>query len=402
MRRVGFIVASVLLASCSHGGGSSPLPVTFSGSAAQTAQEQPLAGTGYKLLYSFKSGTDAANPFDGLTELNGNFYGTTAGGGGGSNWGTVFRVSPGGAEQVLYRFKAGKDAATPYGGLTELNGVFFGTTKYGGVHGAGTVFKVTNAGIEHVVYSFKGGEDGQYPYAALLALNGELYGTTTSGGGGSGWGVVFKVAPTGIEHVLYRFQAGNDAATPFASLTLLNGKLYGTTEYGGTSGSGTVFQINPSGSGYRVLYSFKGGSDGQYPLARVLAFKGSLYGTTYQGGVSSGWGVVFKVGTNGIEHVLYRFRAGDGGAHDGAHPQYAGLRGVNGVLYGTTYQGGASGAGTVFKVGPSGGEHIIYSFKGGSDGVNPWATLTYLNGFLYGTTELGGASNLGTVFRLPP
>ena len=90
MRKVGFIVASALLASCSHGGGSSPLPVAFPGSAAQTAQEQPLAGTGYKLLYSFKSGTDAANPFDGLTELNGNFYGTTQGGGGGSNWGDRF------------------------------------------------------------------------------------------------------------------------------------------------------------------------------------------------------------------------------------------------------------------------------------------------------------------------
>ena len=65
--------------------------------------------------------------------------------------------------------KPEKYAATPYGGLTELNGVFFGTTKYGGIHGAGTVFKVTDAGIEHVVYSFKGGEDGQYPYAGLLA-----------------------------------------------------------------------------------------------------------------------------------------------------------------------------------------------------------------------------------------
>ncbi|MGB8965014.1 MAG: choice-of-anchor tandem repeat GloVer-containing protein [Candidatus Cybelea sp.] len=396
MRRVGFIVASVLLASCSHGGGSSPLPVTMPG-AFQSAQE-PFADSGYKLLYSFKSGTDAAQPEARLTQLNGTFYGTTTSGGGGYNWGTVFRVSPSGAEHVLYRFKAGKDGATPYGSLTELNGVFFGTTKYGGLHGAGTIFKVSDSGEEHVVYSFKGGTDGQYPYGGLLALNGELFGTTTSGGGGSGWGVVFKVSPAGVEHVLHRFQAGSDGGTPFAGLTLLDGKLYGTTKYGGTPGSGTVFRLNPSGFGYRVLYSFEGGTDGQYPLARLLAFQGSLYGTTYQGGVSSGWGVVFKVGTTGVEHVLYRFRA----TNDGAHPQYAGVIGVNGTLYGTTSQGGTGGAGTVFKVGPAGGEHVVYSFKGGSDGVYPFAGLTFLNGFLYGTTELGGASNLGTVFRLPP
>ena len=63
-----------------------------------------------------------------------------------------------------------------------------------------------------LLYSFKGGNDAGYPYAGLTILNGTLYGTTYGGGGGFEWGTVFKVGLTGIEHVLYRFKAGNDGA----------------------------------------------------------------------------------------------------------------------------------------------------------------------------------------------
>ena len=387
MRLIAAIVCSAFLAGCARGvNSSSPLP----------PPALPDAGA-YLLLYSFKSGGDAGYPYDSLTPLNGTLYGTTYGGGGGYEWGTVFNVSTRGEEHVLYRFKAGtKDGAHPYAGLVAVNGTLYGTTYQGGASGAGTVFSVSTSGVEHMLYSFKGGKDGQYPYARLLDVNGTLYGTTYQGGVYPGWGVVFKITTSGEEHVIHSFKAGNDGAHPFAGLISVKGLLYGTTYQGGTSGAGTVFRVSPSGD-EKVIYSFKGGSDGQYPYARLLDLGGTLYGTTYSGGVSYGWGVIFKVTTSGKEDVLYRFKANA----DGAHPYYAGLIAQNGTLYGATYQGGVKGAGTIFSERPSGGnDHVLYSFKGGTDGQYPYAGLIALDGAVYGTTYQGGASDAGTIFRL--
>jgi uncharacterized repeat protein (TIGR03803 family) len=389
MRLLVAIVCSALLASCARSTNSSLLPPA-------AVSEAGAGDNVYGLLYSFKSGEDAGFPYASLTPLNGSLYGTTYGGGGGYEWGTVFRISTTGEEHVLYRFKAGNDGAHPYAGLIPVGGKFYGTTQQGGTSGDGTVFSISTAGVEHVLYSFKSGTDGQYPYGRLLDVNGTLYGTTSSGGGGDGWGVVFKVTTSGEEHVVYRFKAGNDGAHPYDGLIAVKGMLYGTTYQGGTSGAGTVFRVSPSGD-ERVIYSFKGGSDGEYPYARLLLYKGALYGTTYTGGVSYGWGVVFKVSTSGAEKVLYRFKANA----DGAHPYYAGLIEQNGKLYGTTYQGGAGGAGTVFSESPSGGDdHVVYSFKSGTDGEYPYAGLMALNGAVYGTTYQGGANSAGTVFKL--
>ncbi|MBV9717837.1 MAG: hypothetical protein JOZ77_00840 [Candidatus Eremiobacteraeota bacterium] len=406
MRRFVLLLCSALLTCCAHQSGFSPLPGNAQSGDSATQYELPLAGTGYKLLYSFKGGSDAAYPYAPLTEINGEFYGTTYGGGGGSQWGTVFKVSKTGQEHVLYRFKAGSDGAHPFAGLTNLNGTLYGTTYQGGTKGSGTVFKISTAGEEHVVYSFKGGSDGQYPYCRLLALNGELYGTTYQGGVSSGWGVVFKVSDSGQEDVLYRFIADdkgtNDGAHPYAGLTDVGGTLYGTTNQGGTTGSGTVFKVSTAGK-EAVVYSFKGGSDGQYPFARLLYSKGQLYGTTYQGGVANGWGTVFKVSTSGTERVLYRFNANDKGTHDGAHPYYGGLVAIGSYLYGTTYQGGGPGDGTVYKLSVAGGkDQILYAFKGGSDGQYPYAGVDDSSGTLYGTTYVGGGSGAGTVFKISP
>lgn len=357
----------------------------------------PFAGTSYNELYAFKNGDDGGYPYGALIALKSEFYGTTYGGGGGYDWGTVFKIDASGKERVLYRFKAGKDGAHPYAGLTAVNGELYGTTYQGGASGSGTVFKIDTAGDEHVIYSFKGGSDGQYPYGELVAVGSELYGTTYQGGVSSGWGTVFKVGLSGSERVLYRFKANSDGAHPYAGLRNVNGTLFGTTYQGGANGSGTVFKIDTSGT-ERVIYSFKGGKDGQYPYAPLLYFKGKLYGTTYQGGVSPGWGVVFDVTPAGAERVLYRFKAGK----DGAHPQFAGVIAVNGGLFGTTYQGGTSGAGTVFKVSTSGTEDVLYSFMGGDDGQYPYDRLTNVGGTLYGTTYQGGADNAGTVFKISP
>jgi uncharacterized repeat protein (TIGR03803 family) len=146
------------------------------------------------------------------------------------------------------------------------------------------------------------------------------------------------------------------------------------------------------------LYNFTGGADGGYPYATLVRdAAGNLYGTTYIGG-SSSYGTVFKVDTSGTETVLYSFT---GGA-DGGYP-FAGLvRDTAGNLYGTTYYGGSSNYGTVFKVATSGTETVLHTFAGGTtDGCYPYGGLLRDKaGNLYGTTEVCGASSQGTVFKV--
>jgi len=199
-----------------------------------------------RVLYSFKAGTkDGGYPYGDLVAVNGTLYGTTKEGGS-EGWGTVFTSGLTGAERVLYSFKAGtKDGGYPFDGLTYLDGKFFGTTKEGGSTGWGTVFVVDVTRQEHVVYSFKSGSDGAYPYARLTAIDGVLYGTTVEGNN-KNWGTVFRVGTTGNERVLYSFKAGHDGAAPFGQLTYLDGRFYGTTQGGGVNGGwGTAFSIRP-------------------------------------------------------------------------------------------------------------------------------------------------------------
>ncbi len=161
-------------------------------------------------------------------------------------------------------------------------------------------------------------------------------------------------------------------------------------------------------AGYISLYSFgKRPSDGQQPRAGLIDVSGTLYGTTYAGGVYSD-GTVFSVGTTGTEKVLYSFH----GERDGANPS-ASLLNVKGALYGTTeYGGGDAGLGTVFKASASGVESVLHRFLGFYyhqqyyyDGAHPVASLLNVRGNLYGTTSDGGDEYIcyegcGSVFKI--
>jgi len=146
-----------------------------------------------------------------------------------------------------------------------------------------------------------------------------------------------------------------------------------------------------------VLYSFTGGNDGANPVAGVVRDKaGNLYGTTFDGGASL-LGVVFKLDKTGKETVLHSFTGGT----DGANPYGGVVRDAAGNLYGTTYYQGTLGDGTVFKLDKTGKETLVYSFAGGGDGASPTASLVLdTTGNLYGTTFVGGAFGFGAVFKL--
>jgi uncharacterized repeat protein (TIGR03803 family) len=408
MRIATLILCGMVLASCSPVASSSPFsPVLPNGASALGAsqslgflfarQDGPNISH-FRHLYSFVGGTDGQYPLAALTGVKGLLYGTTESGGGESNIGTIFTITRSGDERVLYGFKGGSDGAGPIGDLISVNGLLYGTTAGGGTNNAGTVFTITPSGDESVLYSFGGTADGDgtSPFAGLTDVKGVLYGTTLNGGT-KGIGTVFTITQSGHENVLHSFGNGSgDGAYPHADLTNVKGVLYGTTEYGGAGDFGTVFAITPSG--YELLYSFKGGSDGANPTAPLLNVKGLLYGTSYFGGASNK-GTVFTITPSGYESVLYSFEGGT----DGACP-VAGLTDVKGELYGTTSKvgGGPTDAGTVFTIMPSGHESVLYSFKGATDGAGPMAGLTYVKGKLYGTTYEGGAGGDGTVFKVTP
>jgi uncharacterized repeat protein (TIGR03803 family) len=406
------LCAIVAIAGCA--GSQSPIIASTNtplSSVAAQVNETPRNGHAEGLavkesvLHNFEgSPNDGANPYADLTNVNDALYGTT-GSGGANDDGSVFKITLSGGYSLLHSFEGSpNDGADPFGALIDVGGTLYGTTYAGGAYsfGFGTVFKITPSGGESVLYNFGANQyDGVWPYAGLTDLNGTLYGTTF-GGGAHENGAVFKITTSGQENVVYSFASGTDGEHPRGGLTDVNGTLYGTTAGGGAYGAGTVFKITASGS-EDVVYSFKASpNDGAYPWASLTYVNGTLYGTTSEGGAQDD-GTVFKVTTSGVESVLHSF---GGSPNDGALPT-ADLTDVNGTLYGTTEGGGISKKwrGTIFQITPSGGYSVLMTFNRRVSGRNPWAALSDVNGTLYGTTASGGTNlrcraGCGTVFSL--
>jgi uncharacterized repeat protein (TIGR03803 family) len=303
-------------------------------------------------LYSFTGATDGNYPIAGvvLDKKTGNLYGATLAGGASGN-GTVFEVTPSGKETVLYSFKGGVDGANPYSAPLRAGTNIYGMTEVGGAFGYGTVFKLNAAGNETVLHSFNSASptlDGAYPVGDLVLEKGVLYGLT-NWGGAFNFGAIFSITTKGVEKVLYSFKGGTtDGYLPYGAVVFdKSGNLYGTTHEGGASGQGIVFELTPAGTEV-VLHSFGANStDGKTPTAGLIFHKNNFYGTALQGG-SAGLGTVFEITPDGVETVLHSFTGGS----DGTNPVGALGLGKKGTLYGTTAQGGASNFGTVFKVVP--------------------------------------------------
>ena len=279
---------------------------------------------------------------------------------------------------------------------------------------------LAHGATERTVYTFgaPGSGDGMYPYCSLVADGqGNLYGTTSQGGTYSA-GIVFEVSPgqngQWTETVLHEF-TGTDGANPSGGVVFDSvGNLYGTAGYGGANGTGVVFELSPQGPDwtYTVLYNF-----GAYPssgdgfgASAKLGFDklGNLYGTTYEGGKAGcfqGCGTVFELspvqGGGWKEQVLHAF-AEDG--TDGVLPSGVAVT-SNGVVYGTTQNGGTAGSGVLYQLEYSPAQNlwietIVHQFVGGStDGAFPESELLIHAGRLYGTSEGGGTNSDGTVFE---
>ncbi|HXB83361.1 MAG TPA: choice-of-anchor tandem repeat GloVer-containing protein [Candidatus Acidoferrum sp.] len=329
--------------------------------------------------------------------------------------GVVYSISTTGTKKILHYFlgQSSGDGNEPAYDLINVKGTLYGTTSFGGNCGSGsegTVYGITTAGSEKVLHTFCGsGSGATIPTGGVIDVGGTLYGPA----GPSVDGDVYSVSASGAYKVLYAFRGPNygDGYGPYGNLLDVDGTLYGVTYLGGAASSssegyGMVYALTTAGK-EKVLYSFQGPPDGSEPFSGLINVNGTLYGTTFAGGKSGcqnnfGCGVVYSITTSGSEKVLYRFKGGS----DGGNPD-ASLLEVNGTLYGTTAFGGTNGLGTIFSFNASGGEQVLHSF-GGSDGADPEADLIDVNGTLYGTTYRGGyekgcgGKGCGTVFALTP
>ena len=351
-----------------------------------------------KSVVNFDGAVHGANPHSSLIlGTDGNFYGTTYYGGG-SNYGTVFKVTPGGTLTTLHTFNNG-DGARPYSGLfLATDGNFYGTTSLGGTLGGGTVYKITPAGVLTSLYSF-GGSGGTIPYGGVVqGTDGNLYGTTYQGGT-NGHGTIFKLTLSGSLTTLYNF-AGTDGGSLYSGLTLgTDGNFYGTTYQGGANNDGTVFQFTPAGA-LTTLHSFAG-SDGNQPYAGLIqGSDGNFYGTTFLGG-ANGNGTVFQITPTGTLTTLHSFCSPQN-CTDGSNPYAALVQAADGSFYGAASTGGSFSEGAVYNITSTGTFTTVYAFRGG-DGHHPYAAVALApGGNLYGTTYTGGTGNDGTVFSLSP
>jgi len=327
------------------------------------------------ILYRFH-GTDGGAPEAAVVfGAAGNLYGTTASGLDPVHDGTVFRLSPPSRPgdnwtfSTLYAFQGGQDGEYPLSNLVIDNaGNLYGTTLFGGggTQG-GVVFEVsppTTPGAnwtETLIHRFHSPNDGAQPMAGLLMdEHGALYGTTMACLVQGTGGLVFKLSPptppeqNWKERGLYGFGAKDDGFEP-EYIVAAGGAIYGVTNLGGNGNYGTVYQLTPQAGLWKetVLYSFQGGSDGGIPVGQLYVDRsGNVYGTTYAGQEPDN-GTVFRIsppqaGGAWVKTKLHEF----GGNGDGVTPNGGLIKGKGGVLYGTTYAGGASGLGVVYAITP--------------------------------------------------
>jgi hypothetical protein len=341
--------------------------------------------------------------------------------------GGAFSLATAQTENILHRFNpnSSTDGNDPGSGLVaDKAGNLYGTTRQGGgTADCGIAYELSPPGAggtawtEMILHDFAGGTDGCLPIGALaMDKNGNLYGTTAGGGDENSDGTAFELTPPSeaggawTYAVISSFDNGIVAQIPTAQLVIdASGNLYGTSNGGINSypdcgGScGNIFELQPpsvAGGAWTgaSIYDFLGGtSDGFGPSGLVLGPDGVIYGTTGEGGPED-YGTFFRLapptapGGAWTERVVYLFTSAN------AVPFGNLVAGATGTYFGTSE--GPYPLGAVYELFPPADgkgwtESILYTFTGGSDGSSPTGVVSDRFGNLYGVNIYGGTSNNG-------
>jgi uncharacterized repeat protein (TIGR03803 family) len=334
--------------------------------------------------------TDGYVPVGITLASNGTFYGATLAGGANLQ-GTIFRITPSGSLTTLYSFCVLSNCADgkfPDAGLFQaVDGNWYGTTFGGGNsvcgYGCGTVFRMTPGGLLTTLYAFP--SSGNPAGTLIQGRDGNLYGTATGNDGDQGLSTVFKISPSGSFTTIYQFST---PANVYDGLALgTDGNFYATSALGGSNSNGicgdastcgSVFRMTPSGT-LTTIYNFCAATnctDGAEPIGPLVqATDGRFYGMTGTGGAFGSGGTIFSISPAGTFSSLLSFDGTDGDRPEGGFLQH-----TNGILYGTTSGGGASNDGTIFSL---------------NMGLNPFVTFVRSFGKVGSTVQILGQGFTG-------
>jgi uncharacterized repeat protein (TIGR03803 family) len=287
----------------------------------------------------------------------------------------------------------------PHGSLVSDGTFLYGTTVYGGINNNGTIFKIKADGTAFAkIFDFDD-TNGKEPCGALFFDGVYLYGST-SWGGSTGQGVIFKIMPDGTGFSKLHDFGGLDGSAPGeGSLTTDGTFLYGTTANGGLNGYGVIYKIQTDGTAYNKIWDFNGSGFGNNPSGTLYNDGSYLYGMTTNGGTGDlgfnyGAGIIYKIKFDGTDFTkLLDFL-------DGVFPGEK-LTSDGTFLYGMTKGGGDLGKGIIFKLMADGSSYSkLWNFSGAAAGSNPSGALLYDGNNLVGLTSGGGTSSLGNLFQI--
>jgi uncharacterized repeat protein (TIGR03803 family) len=285
--------------------------------------------------------------------------------------------------ELLHRFISETNQSLDNGVVTDGTYIF-GTKLDGGDYGKGYIYKVKidNADFS-ILLSFDGANTGTGACGSLVLEHDTLYGTTYLGGSYD-HGTIFKIKTDGTGYEkMFDFDGISGGVTN--SLILSESFLYGAGR--------TIFKIKTDGSNFNNLFSFNS-SAGLNPSSPLTKHGDFLYGTTLMGGINNN-GVIYKIKTDGTGFNLLKddFSYGE----IGCIPE-GNLVVIDSTIYGTTYQGGPSYAGYIYKINTDGTKFKIINNLGTLEGTNPNGLISY-NSTLYGMT-INGGSGSGIIFKV--
>lgn len=364
-----------------------------------------LTGTidAINVLHAFTgTATDGGFPQSTLTEVvRGSFLGTTFGSG--TLASTLFQIGANGTFSPFHTFNPPVEGTGAGGTLLEAsNLMLYGADTSGGPSNTGVIFTsgVSPNSVTPVDTTVPA------PFSLIQGVDGNLYGVTGSTTASNVFFNMPKATTTVGPTSLYTFTA-NDGIPSSPLIQANDGNFYGETTGGlGGSGLGMVYRLAKTSATTATLtpiHFFAGGANGQNPAGGLFqASNGLLYGAAAGG---SGSGVVFSVNTSGTFFGISHTFTGA----DGAMPSGAVMQATDGNLYGTTAAGGATNQGTVFRLSLANVFSLLHNFSG-PDGTQPQVNGPSLalgsDGRLYGTASASvnsdGSPGAGTVYSLNP